>query len=257
MKKLMIVAAASIAAVSAFAIESANIVGYSAAPDSVEQCNFLSIGFNSVGYNTCDIQQIKLSDGGAGSIGWGTETFALWAGAPDVVAGSGATYWDASMDPDGEATDYYWGDDSCAKVAFSVLPAQGVVIDMPEGLSVQMAGQVSGTEAEITSVEQCNFLANPFAAAIDIQNIKISDGGAGGIGWGTETFALWAGAPDVVAGSGATYWDASMDPDGEATGYYWGDDSCAKINYQIPVGQSFVIDMPADLDVTITPPYSL
>jgi len=257
MKKLMIAAVASMAAVGAFAVDSANIVGYASAPDSVEQFNFLSVGFNSIGYNTSDIQQIKISDGGAGSIGWGTETFALWAGAPDVIDGSGATYWDKSMDPDAEATDYYWGDDSCAKIAFSIQPGQGVVIDMPEGLSIQMAGQVAAAKAELTSVEQFNFLANPFAAPIDIQNIKISDGGAGSIGWGTETFALWAGAPDVVDGSGATYWDKSMDPDAEATDYYWGDDSCAKITYPIPVGQSFVIDMPADLTVEITPPYSL
>ena len=245
------------AAVGAFAVESANVVGYAAAPDSVEQCNFLSIGFNSIGYNTCDIQQIKISDGGAGSIGWGTETFALWAGAPDVVAGSGAVYYDPSMDPNGKETDYYWADGEGNRVAFSILPAQGVVIDMPEGLSVQMAGQVSDADAEITSVEQCNFLANPFAAAIDIQNIKISDGGAGSIGWGTETFALWAGAPDVVAGSGAVYYDPSMDPDGVETDYYWADGEGHKLTYSIHVGQAFVIDMPADLDVTITPPYSL
>jgi len=161
------------------------------------------------------------------------------------------------MDPNGEATDYYWGDDEGNRVSFSILPAQGVVIDMGEGLSVQMAGEVSASNAEITSVEQFNFLANPFAAPIDIQNIKISDGGVGTIGWGGEMFGLWAGAPDVVAGSGATYFDPSMDPNGEATDYFWGDDAGNKISYTIPVGQSFVIDMAANLDVTITPPYSL
>ena len=239
------------------AVESANVVGYASAPNSVEQFNFLSIGFNSVGYNTCDIQQIKISDGGAGGIGWGTENFGLWAGAPDAVEGSGAIYWDPSMDPNGEASDYYWGDGDGNKVAFSILPAQGAVIDMAEGLSIQMAGQVSTNTAEITSVEQFNFLANPFPIAIDIQNIKISDGGVGGIGWGTENFGLWAGAPDVVPGSGAIYWDPSMDPNGEATDYYWGDGDGNKISYEISVGQSFVIDMAADLDVEISCPFSL
>ena len=257
MKKVAFCAAAAALCGGLLAVESANVVGYASAPNSVEQFNFLSVGFNAVGYNTCDIQQIKISDGGAGGIGWGTETFELWAGAPDVVAGSGATYYDPSIDPTGEATDYYWGDDEGNRVSFSILPGQGVVIGMPEGLAVQMAGQVSASNAEMTSVEQFNFLANPFAAPIDIQNIKISDGGAGGIGWGTETFELWAGAPDVVAGSGATYYDPSIDPTGEATDYYWGDDAGNKITYSIPVGQSFVINMPADLDVTITPPYSL
>ena len=142
-------------------------------------------------------------------------------------------------------------------MSFSIEPGQGVVIDMPEGLSVQMAGQVSASNAEMTSVEQFNFLANPFAAPIDIQNIKISDGGASSIGWGTENFALWAGAPDVVAGSGAIYYDPSIDPNGKETDYYWGDAEGNKLTYSIPVGQAFVIDMPADLTVTITPPYSL
>ena len=242
---------------SLLAVESANIVGYASAPESVEQFNFLSIGFNSIGYNTCDIQQIKISDGGAGSIGWGTENFALWAGAPDVVAGSGAIYYDPSIDPNAKETDYYWGDAEGNRVSFSIEPGQGVVIDMPEGLSVQMAGQVSASNAEMTSVEQFNFLANPFAAPIDIQNIKISDGGASSIGWGTENFALWAGAPDVVAGSGAIYYDPSIDPNGKETDYYWGDAEGNKLTYSIPVGQAFVIDMPADLTVTITPPYSL
>ena len=232
-------------------------MGYASAPQSVEQFNFLSVGFNAVGYNTCDIQQIKISDDGAGSIGWGGEIFALWAGAPDVVAGSDAFYYDPSIDPNGEETDYYWGDAEGNKVSFSILPAQGVVIDMAEGLTVQMAGEVAASNAEMTSVEQFNFLANPFAAPIDIQNIKISDGGAGGIGWGGEIFALWAGAPDVVAGSDAFYYDPSIDPNGEATDYYWGDAEGNKLTYSIPVGQAFVIDMPADLDVTITPPYSL
>jgi hypothetical protein len=131
----------------------ANAVGYASAPESVEQFNFLSIGFNSIGYNTCDIQQIKISDGGAGGIGWGTENFALWAGAPDVVAGSGAIYYDPSMDPNAQETDYYWGDAEGNRVSFSVEPGQGVVIDMPEGLAVQMAGQVSASIAEMTSVE--------------------------------------------------------------------------------------------------------
>ena len=124
------------AAVGAFAVESANVVGYAAAPDSVEQCNFLSIGFNSIGYNTCDIQQIKISDGGAGSIGWGTETFALWAGAPDVVAGSGAVYYDPSMDPDGVETDYYWADGEGHKLTYSIPVGQAFVIDMPADLDV-------------------------------------------------------------------------------------------------------------------------
>ena len=57
----------------------------------------MTIPFNAVGYNTSDIQQIKLSDGGIGGIGYGTETFAVWEGVPTVVAGSEYFYYDPSM----------------------------------------------------------------------------------------------------------------------------------------------------------------
>ena len=141
MKKLMIAAAAMTAAFAVNAagesgIVSSTVVGYASAPQSVEQFNFLSVGFNSIGYNTCDIQQIKISDGGAGGIGWGTETFELWAGAPDVVAGSGAIYYDPSMDPNGEETDYYWADAEGNRLSYSIPVGQAFVINMPADLDV-------------------------------------------------------------------------------------------------------------------------
>ena len=80
--------------------------------------------FSSVGYNTIDIQQIKLDDGGTGVIGWGQEMFQLWEGAPTVVDGSVFYYWDKSYDPACEATDFYWGDgDTYEKVAAYPIPA--------------------------------------------------------------------------------------------------------------------------------------
>ena len=256
MKKLMIAALASMAAVGAFAVESANIVGYSGNTTGADN-NFRVIPFNAVGFNTSDIQQIKISDGGAGSIGYGTETFSVWEGVPTVAEGSEFVYLDPTMDMSGEATDYYWGDANFERAAFSIAPGQAVVVNCVADLDVTTAGQVPTGNVEFTSISDNNFTGNPFPTAIDIQNIKISDGGAGGIGYGTENFSIWEGVPSVVAGSEFVYLDPSMDMSGEATDYYWGDANFEKAIYSIPAGQGVVINCSEGLNVTIVAPYSL
>ena len=255
-KQIISMTAVAAMAGAALAVESKNVVGFNT-DTTGDGCNFYSPAFVAVGYDTVDIQQIVLDDGGAGSIGWGTEDFSIWAGAPDAVAGSGFIYWDASMDPAGEALTCYWGDGSCAKATYAIAAGQGVVIGCAADLDIKVVGQVpEAQQISFTTVDGCNFTGNPFPAEIDIQDIAISDGGAGSIGWGTEDFSIWQGAPDAVAGSGFIYWDASMDPAGEALTYYWGDGSCAKATYAIAPGQGVVIGCGADLDVTIDPPYA-
>ena len=219
--------------------------------------NFITVPFNAVGYNTADIQQIGISDGGAMSIGWSAETFSIWEGVPTVADGSEYTYWDASLDPSGEATGYYWGDSSCQKVSFSIAPGQGVVVNCAEDLAFNTAGDVPMSTVSFTTIADNNFTGNPFPTAIDIQAISISDGGAMSIGWSAETFSIWEGVPTVADGSEYTYWDASLDPSGEATGYYWGDSSCQKVTYSIPAGQGVVINCVEGLTISIEPPYSL
>ena len=207
------------------AIQSENVVGYTT-DDTGANNNFITAPFFSVGYTTTDIQDIKISDGGAGLIGWGTENFSIWEGLPTLAAGSEFTYTDPSMDPAGEATDYYWGDAEYNKASYSIAPGQGVVIDMGgdgAGLSISTAGQVPTEAVTFTAIANNNFTGNPFPAAIDIQNIKISDNNAGLIGWGAENFSIWEGLPTLAAGSEFSYIDPSMDPAGKATDYYWGD----------------------------------
>ena len=257
MKKLMFAAAVA-AGLVAFGdgIESANTVGYNTGTSGADN-NFITVPYNAIGYNTADIQQIGISDGGAGTIGWGTENFSIWEGVPTVVEGSGFFYYDPSMDVTGTATTYYWGDDSGAKANFSIAPGQGVVVNCASDLSFTTAGDVPMTTVSFTTVSDNNFTGNPFPQAIDIQAISISDGGAGTIGWGTENFSIWEGVPTVVEGSGFFYYDPSMDVTGTATTYYWGDDSGAKATYAIPAGQGVVINCAADLTISIEPPYSL
>ena len=244
------------AAMGAMAVDSANTVGFTTGT-TVDGSNFITVPFNAVGYNTADIQQIKISDGGAGTIGWGTEDFSVWEGLPSVVAGSGFFYWDPSMDVTGAQTDYYWGDDNCEAATYSIAPGQGVVINCAADLDVRLPGEVPAASAvSFTTVDGSNFTGNPFPSQIDIQAIAISDSGAGSIGWGTEDFSIWEGLPSVVAGSGFFYWDPSMDVTGAQTDYYWGDDNCEAATYPITAGQGVVINCAADLGVSITPPYN-
>ena len=234
-----------------------SVVGYTTQKPTIDQNNFRLVSFNAVGHNTGDIQQIKISDGGAGTIGWGTENISIWAGVPTIVEGSAYQYCDPANDPEGLAKDYYWGDTDGNKVNFSIAPGQSVVIECSEGLDITVAGQVPTSAVEFITIDQNNFTGNPFPATIDIQNIKISDGGLGTIGWGTENFSIWEGVPTVVDGSAYQYCDPANDPEGLAEDYYWGDTNGNKVTYPIVSGQGVVIECAANLTVTITPPYSL
>ena len=60
--------------------------------------------------------------------------------------------------------------------------------------------------------------------------------------------------PTVRAGAGFFYYDPSMDLSGEATTYYWGDDTGTKATYAIPANQGVVINCAADLTISIDPP---
>ena len=136
MKKLMFTAAVAAAGL-AFGIESANTVGFTSATSGADN-NFITVPFNAVGFNTADIQQIGISDGGAGGIGWGTETFAIWEGLPTVREGAGFFYYDPSMDPNMEETKYYWGDDIGNKVTYPIPAGQGVVINCAADLTISI-----------------------------------------------------------------------------------------------------------------------
>ena len=143
MKKLMIAAAAALWATVGFGdVESSNVVGYNASTTAADN-NFVTIPFAQVGFNTSDIQQIALDDGGAGAIGWGTETFAIWAGVPEVVEGSEFFYNDPSLDMSGTETGYFWGDAEGNKATFSIAAGRGVVVNCAEGLTIAIKAPYS------------------------------------------------------------------------------------------------------------------
>ena len=136
MKKSMLAIAALSAAVGIQAeITSPNVVGYTGGTTGADN-NFVTIPFSAIGYNTSDIQQIKISDGGAGGIGFGTEMFSVWEGVPTVVENSEFYYWDPMYDTTGTETTYYWGNAEGTKVTFSIPANQGVVINCAADLTI-------------------------------------------------------------------------------------------------------------------------
>ena len=235
-------------------IASANIVGYAQNNDaSVSQNNFLSVAFATVGCNTCDIQQIQLTDpSGELDLGQGGEIFSIWEGVPSVVEGSEYLYWAPEY---GDGEHYFWGDDGGEEVAYSFAAGQSVTIDMPAGIVIQTAGEVLAKKVTLDTIAQNNFIGNPFPAEISIQNIQIEDpDGVADLGQGGEIFSVWEGVPSVVEGSEYLYWAPEY---GDGEHYFWGDDGGEEISYSIPAGKGFVIDCAAGLKVNITPSYSL
>ena len=127
MKKLMFAATAAVCAAVTFGLESANIVGYNNT-EARANLNWYAPTFLTVGANTTDINAIKLDDSGAGMVGWGDVMQIVGPlGNPEAMY----CYWDASMDPNGEATAAYWGDGEGNPVNVTLQPGAGFAIDNP------------------------------------------------------------------------------------------------------------------------------
>jgi hypothetical protein len=238
--------AAAVAA-GAMAVESENIVGVDSSLTGGAANTFSGVPFLAVGYNTADIQSIQIP-----GAEWDGVTFSIWEGIPTVRAGSAFTYFDASNDPNAEATTAYWGDDNYEPVAYSIEPGQGIVLNGAQNYAIQFAGQVPDGDVTLTGGSANTFCGNPFPAAIDIQSIQIP-----GAEWDGVTFAIWEGIPTIRTGSAFTYFDASNDPDALATDSYWGDDNYTPVTYSIVPGQGFVLNGAQGYTITIAAPYSL
>jgi len=246
MKKLMIAAVASMAAVGAFAIESANVVGYNNTAARAD-LNWYAPVFRSIGYNTTDIQDIDLSDGGAGMVGWGDSMQIV---GPLGNASENYAYWDPSMDPAGVATTCYWGDDACNAVAISFDEGDGIAIDNANALTFDIvnAGQVATNDVSFAARADLNWSGNPFPVVIDIQAISLDDGGTGMVGWGDSMQIV---GPLGNASENYAYWDPSMDPAGAATTCYWGNDVCEPVTRAFEPGEGFAVDNANGLDFNI------
>ena len=121
----------SIAAVGAFAVESANIVGYNNTAARAN-LNWYAPCFRSVGVNTTDINDIQLNDDGVGLVGWGDSMQIV---GPLGSASEMYSYWDKTMNPAGEDAGNFWADEFLQPVDVELAPGAGFAIDNPNGFA--------------------------------------------------------------------------------------------------------------------------
>ena len=97
--------------------------------------NFVTAPFSDVGYNTTDIQNLKL----VGSGGWLSETFQIWEGLPSVVEGASFFWAGTEWNEDySVATKGEWQNADTTPAVFTLQPYQGCVIYGDAGLTVEI-----------------------------------------------------------------------------------------------------------------------
>lgn len=291
MKKLMIAAAASIAAVGAFAVESANVVGYASQTYVGGKWLICATPFqNTTG------QSFKLNDLVSGftttdSVVDTSDNMRLNnpyiqiqnrdnSGA--LTVGTMDWYWcaDAFLDEEGNVTGPAWADgDGCAAGGFyhpdvTIAPGTAFWFKDPASevaMTLTIAGQVLGADTTpITPTrDKWNLICNPYPIELALNSDKIT--------WSGITAATVDTSDNmrsnnayiqiqnrdangvITVGTMDWYWctDAFLDEEGNVTGPAWADgDGCAaggpyNPNVTIPVGAGFWFKDPSS-DVTIT-----
>ena len=94
--------------------------------------NWYSPVFRTIGYNTTDINDINLNDGGAGMVGWGDSMQIV---GPLGSASEVYSYWDKTMNPQGADAGNFWGDATGVPVDVTLNPGAGFAIDNANGLT--------------------------------------------------------------------------------------------------------------------------
>ena len=221
--------------------------------ETVNQNNFITAPFSDVGYNTTDIQNLKL----IGSSGYMGDTFAIWEGLPITVPESEFLWMGTEWDETGTvATKGEWVDYGGKTAIFSIPGGQAVTIGASAaGISIENAGQVPTGNVEFTMIAGNNFTGNPFPAKIDIQNIKL----VGSSGYMGDTFAIWEGLPITVPESEFLWMGTEWDETGTvATKGEWVDYGGKTADFSLDPYQGCVIfASAAGIKVEITPPYDL
>ena len=252
MKKLMIAAAASIAAVGAFAVESANVVGYNNTAARAN-LNWYTPCFRSIGVNTIDINDIQLNDGEIGAVGYGDSMQIV---GPLGNPSEAYLFWQAFMDPTATATTPYWGDAEGNPVNVTFDEGDGIAIDNAAEMTFNIvgSGQVSTNAVRFAARSNLNWTGNPFPVAININAIQLDDGEIGAVGYGDSMQIV---GPLGNPSEAYLFWQPFMDPTATATTPYWGDAEGNPVDVTLDPGAGFAIDNAAEMtfDIIISYPY--
>lgn len=233
-------------------ITSPNVVGYNNTT-ARGNLNWYAPVFRTIGYNTTDINDINLNDGGLGMVGWGDSMQIV---GPLGSASEVYSYWDKSMNPEGAGAGNFWGDATGVPVDVSFDEGDGIAIDNANELTFDIvgAGQVATNDVVFAARANLNWTGNPFPAVIDINAIQLDDNGAGMVGWGDSMQIV---GPLGSASEVYSYWDKSMNPSGPTAGNFWGDATGVPVEVTLNPGAGFAIDNANGLtfNVKIACPY--
>ena len=211
--------------------------------------NWYAPCFRTIGFNTTEINDIQLSDNGAGMVGWGDSMQIV---GPLGNASETYAYWDKSMNPNGEDAGNFWADDTLMPVDVVFDAGDGLAIDNSSQLEFNIvgAGEVSTNKVSFAARKDLNWSGNPFPMTIGINAIQLDAGGAGLVGWGDS---LQIVGPLGNASETYAYWDKSMNPNGEDAGNFWADDTLMPVDVELAPGAGFAIDNSNGLvfDITI------
>jgi len=210
--------------------------------------NWYAPCFRTLGYNTTDINDIQLNDGGAGTVGWGDSMQIV---GPLGSASEFYSYYDKSMNPAGEDAGNFWGDENLDPVVVSFDEGDGLAIDNANALTFDIvgSGEVSTNQVSFAARENLNWSGNPFPMPISINSIQLDDGGAGTVGWGDSMQIV---GPLGSASEFYSYYDKSMNPAGEDAGNFWGDENLDPVDVTLAPGAGFAIDNANGLTFNIT-----
>ena len=233
----MIAAAASIAAVGAFAVDSANIVGY-INKNVVEGTKLVTASFSAIGQDGMLMSNLKpqgyeanqdmIDNGGT----WGdfVITFLNEGGEAVAVYGWDQTYGSASWNDDGAWVEYYNRDGD----SFELIPPGTSIFfsapaaDSGEDCTLENAGEIVTKQISALLPEGTCCLGNPRATDISIDDLvptgyltnqdMIDNGGT----WGdfVITFLNEGGEAVAVYGWDQTYGGGAWNDDGAWVEYY-------------------------------------
>jgi len=211
--------------------------------------NWYAPCFRSIGFNTTDINDIQLNDGGMGMVGWGDSMQIV---GPLGNASEMYFYYDKSVNPNGESAGNFWGDEMGLPVDVTFDAGDGLAIDNAMELTFDIvgAGEVSTNKVSFAARENFNWSGNPFPTPLPINAIQLDDGGMGMVGWGDSMQIV---GPLGNASEMYFYYDKTLNPDGEEAGNFWGDETGAPVDVTLAPGAGFAIDnaMGLTFDITI------
>ena len=232
MKKLMIAALASMAAVGAFAVESANIVGYQQ-KDTVSGFNFVIPSFANVSGGSINIQDIKISN----ATDWSDSIQIL-----DEGGSTSALYFYATAAQSGFDADGWIAEDFSGLADVTIEPGQSILVDTAAPSIITFSGQVSTDDTVVETVPGFNFVGNNTPTSIDIQDITI----VGATDWSDSIQIL-----DEGGSTSALYFYATAAQSGfEADGWI-AEDFSGLADVDLDPGLGVLIDTAAQATVTI------